>query len=133
MKKGVVSWMMVGILTVSLAGCAGSPEKSVVQEKNMDKMLEQAESKENSRTYEQVKEELEKKQETYKKKINNKKLKVTVDVDAKVEVPEVQKLSVYRVSAKKISQGFLDKARKSLTPDVALYQGEKKSPGPKRW
>lgn len=126
MKKGVVSWMMAGILTVSLAGCAGSPEKSVIQEKNMDKMLEQAESKENSRTYEQVKEELEKKQETYKKKINNKKLKVTVDVDAKVEVPEVQKLSVYRVSAKKISQGFLDKARKSLTPDVALYQGEKK-------
>lgn len=127
MKKGILAWMTAGTLIVSLAGCAGNPEKSVVQEKNMDKMLEQAESKENSSTYEQVKEELQKKKyETYKKKISNKKLKVSVDVDAKVEVPEVQKLSVYRVSAKKIDQKFLDKVRKSLTPDVIWYQGEKK-------
>lgn len=122
--KRVVAMTMAGILAVTLAGCAENPEKSVVQEKNMEKMLEQAESKDDSSSYEQVKEELKKKYETYKTQIKDKKLKVTVEVDAKVEIPEVEKLSVYRVSQKKISQGFLDKVRKTLTPDITYYDGK---------
>lgn len=124
--KRVRTWTMAGILAITLTGCASSPEKSVVQEKNMEKMLEQAESKEDTSSYEQVKEELKKKYETYQTQIKDKKLKVTVDVDAKVEVPEVEKLSVYRVSPKKISQSFLDKVRKTLTPDITYYDGRKK-------
>lgn len=124
--KRAIAMAMAGILTITLAGCAENPEKSVVKEKSMEKMLEQAESKDNSNTYEQVKEELKKKYETYKTQIKDKKLKVTVDVDAKVEVPEVEKLSVYRVSQKKISQDFLDKVRKELTPDTIYYDGRMK-------
>lgn len=123
--KRVIATMMAGLLTITLAGCASDPEKSVVQEKNMEKMLEQAESNKDTSSYEQVREELKKKYETYKTQIKDKKRKVTVDVDAKVEVPEVEKLSVYRVSQKKIDQDLLDKVRKELTPDITYYDGRK--------
>lgn len=123
--KRIIAMTMVGVLVVTLAGCAENPEKSVVQEKNMEKMLEQAESKDDTSSYEQVREEVEKEYETYKTQIRDKKMKVTVDVDAKVEIPEVQKLSVYRVSQRKISQDFLDKVRKALTPDITYYDGRK--------
>lgn len=122
-KRGLV-WIMTGALVVSLTGCAKSPENSVVREKNMDKMLKEAENADDANSYEQVKEEM-KKYETYKTKIRDKKLKVTVDVDAKVEIPEVEKLSVYRVSAKKINQKFLDRVRKTLTPGMTYYDGSK--------
>lgn len=123
--KRIVAVAMTGFLAAALAGCAQSPEKSVVQEKNMEKMLEQAESNDNTSTYEQVQEEVKKEYETYKTRIEDKKLKVTVDVDARVEIPEVKKLSVYRVSQKKISQDFLDSVREALTPGLTYYDGRK--------
>ncbi len=123
--KQFMACMAACALAITLAGCASSPEKSVVREKDMEKMLEQAQGKDEAGSYEQVKEEL-KKYDSYKTKLDNKKLKVTVDVDARVEVPEVEKLSVYRVSQAKISQRFLDQVRKALTPDVVYYDGNKK-------
>lgn len=123
-KKGL-ALLLTGVVSFAVAGCADNPEKSVVKEKNMDKMLKQAESNQDASSYEQVKDEVQKKYETYQTEINNKKLKVKVDVNAKVEIPETKKLSVYRVSAKKISQSFLDQARKVLMPDVSLYDGSK--------
>lgn len=122
MRKQGIACMLCGIMALTLAGCASNPEKSVVREKNMEKMLEAAESEENTSTYEQLQEEH---YETYQTQIKNKKLKVTVDVDAKVEIPEAEKLSVYRVSAKKIKQSFLDLVRETLTPGVAYYDGNK--------
>lgn len=124
MKKKRLILMMAGIMAFSFAGCAKNPEKSVVREKNMDKMIDEAQATDAADSYEQVKEEM-KKYENYKTKLQNKKLNVTVNVDAKVEIPEVEKLSVYRVSAKKIEQKFLDKIRKALTPDITYYDGSK--------
>ena len=122
--KRIIAVPMAWILTVMLAGCAENPEQPVVQEKNMEKMLEQAEDSVDSSSYEQVKEEV-KKYETYQTQIRDKKLKVSVDVDARVEVPEVEKLSVYRVSPAKISQNFLDQAREALAPGIVFYDGRK--------
>lgn len=116
--------ILSAILVFSLTGCAGSPEKSVVREKNMDKMLQEAEKKEDTNSYEQVKEEV-KQYENYQAKIQDKDLKVNVDVDAKVEIPEVDQLSVYRASQKKIDQKFLDTIRNALTPDMTYYDGNK--------
>lgn len=124
MKKRVMALLISGILVVTLAGCASNPEKSIVKEKNMDKMLQEAQNTEDKSSYEQVQEEV-KQYETYQTQIEDDKLKVSVHVDAKVEVPEVEKLSVYRVSQKKIKQGFLDSIRKALTPDVTYYDGQK--------
>lgn len=123
-KKGFVL-LLAGVMVFTVAGCSRNPKKSVVKEKNMDKMLEQAENGQDASSYEQVKDEVQKKYETYQTQIHDKKLKVTVDVDARVEIPEAEKLSVYRVSAKKIKQEFLDKVRTVLTPDVTYYDGSK--------
>lgn len=125
MKRGM-AWIIVGMIAAALTGCASNPEKSVVREKNMDKMLEEARETDDADSYGQVKEELEA-YEKYETKIKDRNLKVTVDVDAKVHIPETEQLSVYRVSAKKISQDFLDRVRTTLTPDVAYYDGSKAS------
>lgn len=120
-----IAWMMAGCMVTTFAGCQSNPEKSIVQEKNMDKMLTQAERKEDTSSYEQVRKEV-KQYETYRTQLKDKKMKVTVDVNAKVEVPEVSKFSVYRVSAAKIKQDFLESVRKTLTPDTTYYKGDKK-------
>lgn len=124
MNRNKIVWIISGILIFSMTGCAGNPEKSVVREKNMEKMLQEAEATDHASSYEEVKEEL-KQYESYQTKIQDKDLKVTVDVDAKVEIPEVEKLSVYRVSAKKIDQKLLDRIRNALTPDTAYYEGNR--------
>lgn len=124
MRKRGLAWVLAAAIAITLSGCADSPDKSVVQEKNMDKMLEEAENNHDTNSYEQVKEEV-KKYKKYKTRIKDKDLKVIVDVDAEVEIPEVEKLSVYRVRQKKISQKFLDSVRNALTPDIAYYDGNK--------
>lgn len=124
MRKKCMALMLSGMMVFTLAGCASNPEKSVVKEKNMDKMLQEAQKTDDTNTFDQIKEEV-KKYETYKTRIEDKKLKVVVDVDAKVEVPEVEKLSVYRVRAQKIKQDFLERVQKTLTPGLAYYDGSK--------
>ena len=124
MNRNKIVWMISGILIFSMTGCAGNPEKSVVREKNMEKMLQEAEATDHASSYEEVKEEL-KQYESYQTTIQDKDLKVKVDVDAKVEIPEVDQLSVYRVSAKQIDQKLLDRVRNVLTPEIAYYEGNR--------
>ncbi len=124
MRRCKIVGILSAVLVFSLTGCAGNPEKSVVREKNMDKMLQEAKKKEDTNSYEQVKEEV-KQYESYQTKIQDKDLKVNVDVDAKVEIPEVDQLSVYRASQKKIDQKLLDTIRNALTPDITYYDGDK--------
>lgn len=124
MGKKSIAFLLTGIMVFSLAGCAGSPENSVVKEKNLDKMLKQAENtEEGAASYNDVAKEIEKNYETYQTQIQDESLGVKVDVNAKVEVPEVEKLSVYRVSQKKITQEFLDSVRTALTADMPYYEG----------
>ncbi|MDE6435381.1 MAG: two-component system regulatory protein YycI [Lachnospiraceae bacterium] len=124
MRKKSILFLLAGTMVLSLAGCAGSPENSVVKEKNLDKMLEQAENtEEGAASYNDVAKEVGENYETYQTQVKDDSLGVTVNVDARVEVPEVEKLSVYRVSQKKISQEFLDSVRNALTADIPYYEG----------
>lgn len=124
MRKKNIVFLLAGTMVLSLAGCAGSPENSVVKEKNLDKMLEQAENTgEGAASYDDVLDEVEGNYETYQTQFQDDSLRVKVDVNARVQVPEVDKLSVYRVSQKKISQEFLDSVRNALTDDVTYYEG----------
>lgn len=126
MKRKGLAFILTGAVALSLMGCAANPEQSPVKEKNMDKMLEAAgNTEEGAASYADVKAEVEKNYQTYQTSISDENLKVKVEVDAKVEVPEAEQLSVYRVSQKKISQEFLDKVRKTLAPEVMWYAGEK--------
>lgn len=130
MKKRKVAWIIAGVFALTLTGCAGNPEKSVVQKKNMEEMLRDAETEEDSSSYDEIKEEM-KKYETYQTKIKDRNLKVTVHVDAEVEIPEVEKLSVYRVSARKINQKLFERIVNTLTPEISYYRGEKEDAGTK--
>lgn len=122
MRKTTALFIASGLLVASLTGCADTPEKSIVREKNMDKMLEDAKEGENNNSYDQLKEEV-KKYEKYQKKFTDKNLKVSVDIDAKVEIPEAEKLSVYRVHPTKIDQATFDKIRTALSPNTSYYDG----------
>ena len=68
MRKKCMALMLSGMMVFTLAGCASNPEKSVVKEKNMDKMLQEAQKTDDTNTFEQIKEEV-KKYETYKTRI----------------------------------------------------------------
>lgn len=124
MRKKGIAFLMTGIMLLSMAGCASNPDSAIVKEKNLDKMLEQAENtEEGAASLDDVAKEVEENYETYQTQIKDESLGVSVYVDAKVEIPEVEQLSVYRASQKKIEQDFLNKVMKALTPDSKYYGG----------
>ena len=103
MRRKWSAILLTGIMTATLVGCVSNPEQSVVKEKNLDKVLEQAENTEDGAVaYEDVEKEIEN-YDTYETHIQDDDLHVTVDVNAKVEIPKVDQLSVYRVSQKELS------------------------------
>lgn len=59
--------------------------------------------------------------ETYKTTLSDESLGVTVNVDAKVDIPQTERMSVFRVQQKKISQEFLDKVIGELGQGQTLY------------
>lgn len=125
MRKRSIALLMTGVMLLSMAGCASNPDSAVVKEKNLDKMLEQAENTEEGATsIDDVAKEVEENYETYQTQIKDEALGVSVYVDAKVEIPEVEQLSVYRASQKEIEQDFLDKVREVLTPGCQYYEGK---------
>ena len=117
--------ILTGVMAASLMGCVSNPEQAVVKEKNLDKVLEQAENTEDGAV---VYEDVEKKMEnydTYETHIQDDDLHVTVDVNAKVEIPKVDRLSVYRASQKKIDEKLLHKVQELLAPGMTFYDGSK--------
>ena len=54
MRKKCMALMLSGMMVFTLAGCASNPEKSVVKEKNMDKMLQEAQKTDDTNTFEHI-------------------------------------------------------------------------------
>ena len=121
-KIRVLSLIACFSMSMAMAGCQESPEESVVVNKDMDNLIEEA-TKEDDEGFDL--EEDAGKYNTYKKEINNEALGVHVMVDAKVDIPQTDKLSMYRVEQKPISQELMDAIRKELIGDEVLYQGRK--------
>ena len=109
-------------MSVAMAGCQESPEESVVVNKDMDNLIEEA-TKEDDEGFDV--EEDAGKYNTYKKEITNEALGVHVSVDAKVDIPQTDKLSMYRVEVEPISQELMDALRKELIGDEPMYEGKK--------
>lgn len=116
-KQGMVCITLASVL---LAGCRKSPDSSVVSNKDFDKLIEQAENTEGETT--EV-EELAENYDTYKTTIEDDTMHVRVNVDASVDIPQTDKLSIYRVEQNRISQELLDKVRTILEPDTVFYDG----------
>ncbi len=104
-----------------LAGCAENPDASIIQNKDFDNLIEEAENTEESVNMEEMSQEVTEKYNTYETTIQDDNLHVKVEVNAQVDIPATDQLSVYRVEEQMITQEMLDKVRMTLIPDVTLY------------
>ena len=118
LKRNIVAVAMA--MTIFATGCQKAPEESVVKNKNLDKMIQQAkETGDKDSNPESIAREY----NEYKKKLKNEKLGVNVDIDAKVDIPKVNKMSVIKVKQKKITQQFVDDLLKALDLKQTMYDG----------
>lgn len=118
LKRNMIAIAMV--MTIFVTGCQKAPEESVVKNKNLDKMIQQAKE---TGDVDSNPESMAQEYNEYKKKIKNEKLGVNVDIDAKVEIPKVNKMSVIKVKQRKISQQFVNDMLKALNLKQDLYDG----------
>lgn len=121
--KRAAAAFLCGALALGLAACQENPEGTIVAHKDMEKLISQAGEAGSSVVGAQDLVNSAKQMESYQTTIENENLNVKITVDAQVDVPEVEKLSIYRVQQKKFSQDFLDKVRAELLGGKALYDG----------
>ncbi len=112
--------MALILAALMLTGCNKSPESSIVANKDFDNMIDEAENPDNGVS---TVSDAAANYDTYTTTINDESMRVNVNVDAKVEIPEADKMSVYRVKQSEISQDLIDKAINYLAPDVTFYDG----------
>ena len=121
MKKSLwYTRMGVGMIIAAmlLSGCQQNPDSSIVVNKDMDHLIEEAKkSDESSVDMAHIADAY----ETYQTTLSDESLGVTVNVDAKVDIPEVEQMSIFRVRQQKISQEFLDKIIGELAQGQTLY------------
>ncbi len=116
--------LIIGVAFMfALTGCAKDEGKSIIQDNDMENIVEQATASEESIDMETMSQDVEENYSTYKTTISDEELDITVNVDAKVDIPSTDKLSVYGVKQADISQDMLDKVRNTLAPDVTFYDG----------
>ena len=115
--KRIVCGVLCAALLLSFAACQQSPDSSIVVNKNMDALIEQATSGEDSGVLAQA-------FDTYKTTFTDDSFGVTVNVDAQVEIPQTDKMSVYCVKRRMIDNTFLDTVKKALIGETPLYDAE---------
>lgn len=120
-KKG--SLIIAMALMTSLFGCADNPDSAIIKDKDFDKMIEEATDGEDSVNLNEMEEYINDNYDSYAVSLSDDTLNIKVDVDAKVDIPSSEQMSIYRVMQNDISQDFLDKAINTFAPDMQLYDG----------
>lgn len=123
--KKWAAFLLCAGLALPFGGCQEDPEGSIVIHKDMDKLVSQAENSGPERvSAKDVAEEVAQSYETYQATLENEGLGVKVQVDAQVEIPKVEELSIYRVEQNAFSQEMVDKVRAEFLGGEPLYSGE---------
>lgn len=117
MKRKLCAGLGV-LLAVSLTACQKSPDSSLVVNKDMDKLVEAAQNTGTAAGMEDFKE-----YDSYQTTIKDENLGIDVTVDAKVDIPETNQMSVIRVGQTKITQELLDKVKENLFDGQTVYDG----------
>ncbi len=130
MKIKIIAIVLCLCTVFILTGCKEAPETSIIKDKNFSKMIEDAQTPVDesgtSGNNQAVKPDgLVGKYETYKTTVTDETLGVTVNVDAKVNIPDIEKMSVLRVSQQKISQELIDKVVAEMFCGGQLCDGSK--------
>ena len=124
MKK-LISILLPFLLLLPFAACQENPEGSIVVHKDMDNLISLAQKDSPERAdILQIAGEVKKDFPTYSALLQEEDLRIEVSVNANVEVPDAEKLSVYRVKQKKFDQEFVDQVRKALMGDKAVYESD---------
>ncbi len=119
-RKTILPVTILGLGALFISACQKSPDSSIVKNKDLEGMIAQAEDQGNgAASVEGIVGEY----DTYQTTFQDDALHVTVNVDAKVEIPQAEKMSIFRVRQKAIDQELLDAARKELAGDETLYDG----------
>lgn len=119
-KQRIVALGMIVSMGISgLTACSKSPDSSLVNNKNFDNMIEEAQN-----TGEGVQvDDLAQEYETYQTTVQSDSLGVTVQVDAKVDIPQTEQLSIFRVAQTTFTQEQMDKIKAELIGNTQLYDG----------
>ncbi len=112
--------LCIAILS-STTACQSNPDSSLVKNKDLNQLIEDAQNSDSERV--DINDILGQNYETYVTTIKNDDLKVTVNVNAKVDIPRTDKLSVFRVRQKSFSQELIDAVRRELLGSTKLYYG----------
>ena len=118
MKKKIISLVLA--TAIAMCGCQKAPENAAVKKKDFDNMIKEAQE---TTDKDNAPENMAKKYDSYKNEITDKKMGVYVTADAKVDIPKSKKMSVYRVSQKKIEQSMVDKIKDQLFEGDEIYDG----------
>lgn len=119
MRKNWLCVACVALVLSCVCGCQKTPEQSIVKEKDFDKMIEAAKQTEATEEETTVAEQV-----TYTANVENENLRVKVKAtEVKVELPDVEKMSILRVQQKKITQEEIDTLISLVAPGVKLYDG----------
>ena len=102
-----------------LAGCAENPDSDIIVHKDMEKLIGEAqqtdESKADVEDFAQF--------DHYTADLTNDGLHVTVHADADVDIPQTDKLSVFRVKQHTFTNADIEPFRKAFFGDAQLYDG----------
>lgn len=123
-SKKWTALLLSPVLAFTFTACQEDPDGSIVAHKDMDKLISQAAASEEGQVdAAALQADVAENFEAYQASLENEGLGVRAEVDARVEVPEVDKLSVYRVRQKEISQELVDQTAAELMPGETLYDG----------
>lgn len=119
MKRRNFTILLAGVaLAAVISGCQKNPDSSIVKNKDFDKLIDQAKDENNGVSdAQQVAENY----DTYKNSFSDESLGVSVNVDAKVDIPQTDKMSIFRIKQKNISQEFLDIIKEKFMGNDKVY------------
>lgn len=108
--------LAVAMAVLLFTGCAENPDSDIIVHKNMEKLIDEAKQTDTSQA------EVEDLQQNarYTADYTNENLRVTIHADAEVEIPDIDKLSMYRVQQRRFTQEDCDRVRTALMGDAPL-------------
>lgn len=115
--------VMVGcfLTVISMVACQETPNSSLVINKDFDKLIEEANTPNTDKV--DINDITDITYDDYITSFEDSDLGVRVNVNAKVDIPKADHLSVFRVKQVPFTQALIDRVRTELIGEAALYDG----------
>ena len=122
MKK--MTFFAAAMAMLLLTACAENPDADIIVHKDLDKLIDEAQQ-----TGESKAEVVDLQQyDHYAADLTNEGLHVKVHADADVDIPQTDKLSVFRVKQHDFTNEDVEKFRRAFFGDAAVYDAVHKEP-----